>query len=586
MIPEQTFVKLSDAWYWRNDPLPAVRLQNGEVVSRSAIFNAAYSLAPSLENKRIAIFCKSSLHQMTALLAALKFSSAIILPSTNSIEALLEIKGEFDLLLTDEKISADIPHVTIDKLDYSDTSNLEIEEVGRQTSPDILIYTSGSTGKPKCIRKNLHQFENEVQVWEDMMGAELSGTETLSTVSHQHIYGMLFRLLLPFCGGRIFLDQTASRWEEIEEMAPTDKPYIIVSSPAHLSRQEPFEDGNLNIKPLFVFSSGGVVLPDFAKQAVLNFGAPVLEIYGSTETGGIAKRFNTGMDEVWNPLPKTIVSSDDRGCLTLQSPFLPTLEELYSTEDLVAFHQDGTFTLGGRADRIVKVEGKRVSLPRLEELLRSHEWVRDTYTLLLSGDHPALSAIIELTEEGQSAISRMGNFRASRELRQFLAQFEDVVGVPKRWRFVDELPRNQQGKLRMSDARKLFEKLAQNQTEEGCKTFKLLSKKHSSNTLDLNLKPTADLEYFKGHFPGHPILPGVVQVHWVVEQTQKHFKIDRQPERIEKLKFKNFIFPEQEIHLNITAKSAGKYSFSYQSRRATGELVVHCSGVLNFGVAA
>ncbi len=60
----------------------------------------------------------------------------------------------------------------------------------------------------------------------------------------------------------------------------------------------------------------------------------------------------------------------------------------------------------------------------------------------------------------------------------------------------------------------------------------------------------ATLEYFTGHFPGHPILPGVTQIHWAVElsyplQMQGSFK------SMERLKFMRLIVPESRISLAL-----------------------------------
>ena len=68
----------------------------------------------------------------------------------------------------------------------------------------LVIFTSGSTGQPKAIEKRLFQLQNEIAVLEQLWGKRLGSSEILSTVSHQHIYGLLFRVLWPLSAGRCF----------------------------------------------------------------------------------------------------------------------------------------------------------------------------------------------------------------------------------------------------------------------------------------------------------------------------------------------------------------------------------------------
>ena len=70
----------------------------------------------------------------------------------------------------------------------------------------------------------------------------------------------------------------------------------------------------------------------------------------------------------------------------------------------------------------------------------------------------------------------------------------------------------------------------------------------------LHLRVPADLRHFAGHFPGLPIVPGVVQLGWAIALSREHlFDTWRDVERVEVLKFHNVIRPQQEIDIDLAA---------------------------------
>lgn len=121
----------------------------------------------------------------------------------------------------------------------------------------IDFYTSGSTGEPKRIERTLAQLFKEVQGL-DQTFCLTEQVLALATVSHQHIYGLLFKLLWPLFTGRSFYSPQLAFPEDViaiqKQFAEFGLQNYVISSPALLKRW------TLNLKLVdsqAVFSSGG-----------------------------------------------------------------------------------------------------------------------------------------------------------------------------------------------------------------------------------------------------------------------------------------------------------------------------------------
>src|SRR5262249_17373822 len=99
----------------------------------------------------------------------------------------------------------------------------------------LVLFTSGSTGAPQAIPKKLSQLAREVQTLETQFGALVGSADITSTVSHQHIYGLLFNVLWPLTVGRAFHAKSLSFPQELMAVL-AEREGILISSPAHLKR--------------------------------------------------------------------------------------------------------------------------------------------------------------------------------------------------------------------------------------------------------------------------------------------------------------------------------------------------------------
>jgi acyl-coenzyme A synthetase/AMP-(fatty) acid ligase len=323
-----------------------------------------------------------------------------------------------------------------------------------QVGTCLSVFTSGSTGKPEAFTKTFAQLDAELLCLEQAFGERLSSSAVLATVSHQHIYGLLFKVLWPLCAGRPLLSQTLFYPEEILAAARGFTSVALISSPAHLKRlPEHLDWSAVRGQWTAVFSSGGP-LPWPAAELCRNLlGQAPLEIYGSSETGGVAWRQRRAEQEPWRPFTDTTVELEaDSGTLRVRSPKLASAD-WFQTPDRAQWLDGGTFELLGRQDRILKIEEKRISLNAIEAAITGSGLVKEASVLPLPGERESLGAALVLSPAGAALDAKA----LHEQLRQAVAARVERVGVPKRWRAVEALPVNAQGKSTLADLQRLFE---------------------------------------------------------------------------------------------------------------------------------
>lgn len=94
----------------------------------------------------------------------------------------------------------------------------------------------------------------------------------------------------------------------------------------------------------------------------------------------------------------------------------------------------------------------------------------------------------------------------------------------------------------------------------------IISESVDSNRAEFDIQVPSDLYYLQGHFPGEPVLPGVVQVHWAIQLASERFELKPSFAGIEALKFHRIIEPETSLRLVLELNEEnGKLTFSYMS---------------------
>ncbi len=200
--------------------------------------------------------------------------------------------------------------------------------------------------------------------------------------------------------------------------------------------------------PALIFSAGASLPETAIDETRRIFGVAPTEIYGSTETGAIARRCGRS---AWQPMPGNRVRAGSDGRLHLISPWVDGPHE---GGDAIEPHADGGFTLNGRLDRIVKINGKRVCLTEVEAALAGLPQIAEAAALQVGGD---LVAVVVPSPRGQAELNALRGFRFGRHLRSLLADRFEPMARPRRWRYVAELPVTSMGKRDPEALARLFD---------------------------------------------------------------------------------------------------------------------------------
>ncbi|QBF81977.1 acyl-CoA synthetase [Shewanella maritima] len=321
----------------------------------------------------------------------------------------------------------------------------------------LTLYTSGSTGEPAAIAKNLAQLELEAQTLERDFGTELTkGSVFVGTVAHYHIYGMLFRLCWPLLSQRMF-DCALIQTEE-QLLPKLTKPLAFISSPAFLSRLQAMPGVQAKSggqEQQISFSSGGPLDFASAQQAKVQLGALPIEVYGSTETGGIGWRRQDKPSTPWQKFSLVKLALND-GCLHVSSDYIG--EGQFQTQDLVELIDQQHFRLKGRADRIVKIAEKRISLDELEKTLSSCQGIEHCAIIALkNAEQTRIGAVVTLNTDWQQQVVDNGQAWLWKNIRAQLKGLVEPVALPRQVRVVEAIAVNQQGKRNYVELEKLFQ---------------------------------------------------------------------------------------------------------------------------------
>jgi len=421
-------------------PMPEMPFST-DGVSRGQVFSTAWKLRESLwpddDEKWFCLATDDRCVAAAALLAAASVKGGIVFPhslSDKEINATAE-SGLVAGIITDQTRTLEAGGFTIHRCIVSEGSAAHPPACTDPDLPFVQLHTGGTTGKSRQWTKNPGNLFGEGRTLIDIYDLKESDT-LVSTVPLYHIYGLLLSVVVPLVSGSRIVRESLYFPATILAELNLHKSSVLISSPVHLAALT-MTSGLTGIR--MAFSSAGLLPSKTSVEFSALFKAPVHEVYGSTETGGIATRTRARGEDLWTPLPGIELTPEDKS-VAVRSPWVSG--SLVGTParlvlgDLVEFH-DGRFKLIGRTDGVVKVGGRRVEIECVRERITELAGVRNVWVTTRPSVRGRGIELMSLVETSLTA----------EKLRLELGRCLETWEIPRRIVVVDKLPISEAGKI-------------------------------------------------------------------------------------------------------------------------------------------
>jgi acyl-coenzyme A synthetase/AMP-(fatty) acid ligase len=410
----------------------------GEVYAMAAGFRAAFS-GPEYEGASLCLAVDDRAVMAAVLLAALAGGPTLLLPYAFSAQALARMQQltGFTTAIADGDRALP-PGTTIIRPPAGTPAEsapcIEISPQGEL----LRIFTGGSTGTPQIWAKTGGNLFGEGF----SLARHFAVTEKdclVATVPPYHIYGLLFSVILPLVSGASVVMATPSFPGEIGEVIQEQGATLLAGIPPHYRalRGKTIAGSSLRL----AFSSAGMLDAEDNEAFCLLNKVGIAEVYGSTETGGIATRnrhlgetaFTAFSDVSWQ-------IKEERLCVRspFLSPELPAADDsFFTTGDRVERSGTSQFILKGRVDGVTKVGGKRVDLEEVRAVIKKVPKVSDCVVMALPDAGGREHRIVALVQGAEVDMNL---------LRQTLADSLEFYALPRVLKTINRIPLQENGK--------------------------------------------------------------------------------------------------------------------------------------------
>ena len=424
-----------------------------------------------------------------------------------------------------------------------------------------LVFTSGSTGQPVPHAKTWGKLHLNALAEAQMLGLD-QGSQTciVGTVPSQHMYGFESVMLLALLAGcSLWTGRPFYPADVAQALASVPQPRMLVTTPVHL---RVLVDAGLDYPPVDqLLCATAPLAPALAGQAEAHFGAPLREIYGSTETSQLAVR-RPLEGPAWRLFPG--VRLEQQGDTTFASGC--HVEGRVPMSDVIELVGEDGFILHGRKTDMVNIAGRRSSLAYLNHQLAQIPGIQDGAFFLpkpvdVPGGHAPLVPEVE-----RLCLVAQAPGMSARDILDALHPYVEAVFLPRPLILVERMPRNETGKLPQQALQGLY---AEHQLRQHAAAHKP----------DLRWQVPVDHPVFAGHFRGQPVVPGALLLQRCVDAWRALPQARGQACSVQQAKFLLPCGPGDVLDIRLEPVEAPGKPFAASFRVLRGEETV-ASGTL------
>jgi len=419
---------------------------HGEPISVAHFLADVRQLAAALPaGRNVLNACTDRYRFAVGMAAALLADKISLLPPTLTPEMVNQIKhfAPDVFCLSDQPQAIDLPQCAWADVMMVRPPTKVGAATGAADMPQIpasrtaaIVFTSGSTGAPVAHRKSWGGLVHSVRAEAARLGLTDGRRHSIvATVPPQHMYGFESSMLVALQSGAAMSAARPFYPADIcSALAAAVHPCMLVTTPMHL---KVLLASGLDIPlPDLVLSATAPMPPQLALAVEARMQAPLLEIYGSTETGQIASRRTTETAE-WTLFPGITLSAAE-GRVWASGGHVEQATPMADELELVTAER---FLLHGRTADLVNIAGKRSSLDYLNHQLNAVPGVIDGAFFMP-----------DEADDDRGSVTRLMAFAVApgmqpSALLAALRKRIDAIFMPRPLVLLDSLPRNSTGKL-------------------------------------------------------------------------------------------------------------------------------------------